>query len=158
MNEERSYEVGRRLKALRERAGRSVPQIAQETGLSAALLYDLEATDDLYDTVSLDEINRLARALGVKPSMLFNDAPSSALSRRSGRQRLPSLLLKYLAVKQLSIEQFEERVGYEVRQVLSNPGAVRDWNAACLMAVASELGLCWLEYLEDVTSTAASAG
>jgi transcriptional regulator with XRE-family HTH domain len=152
MNQDRQFHVGKRLQALRERAKKTIHQLAEETGLSIAALFDLEETDDLYDTVSIGQVKRLARALDVKPSMFFGLAPSSGNQKAIGLYQLPVLLREYLEAKRLSIDQFEDQVGYEVRHILADPGAIHDWNIACLMAVASELGLRWHDLLDSFSS------
>jgi len=152
MNQDKQFHVGKLLQALRERTGKTIQQLAEETGLSIALLFDLENTDDLYDTVSIGQVNRLAHALDVKPSMLFGVARSSGNQKVIGLYQMPILLREYLEAKRLSIDQFEDQVGYEVRHILADPGTIHDWNIACLMAVASELGLCWHDLLDSFSS------
>ncbi|MFD0064150.1 helix-turn-helix domain-containing protein [Streptomyces sp. NPDC056690] len=62
---------GRRLRALRTRAGLSQTAVAAAAGMDRSFYAEVEAA---VHSVSVDRIPALAQALGVKPADLFQDA------------------------------------------------------------------------------------
>ncbi|MFJ4617361.1 helix-turn-helix domain-containing protein [Streptomyces sp. NPDC088812] len=61
---------GRRLRALRMRAGMTQTAVAAEAGMDRSFYAEVEAA---VHSVSVDRIPALARALGVTPAELFQD-------------------------------------------------------------------------------------
>lgn len=64
---------GRRLRALRTRAGLTQTAVAASAGMDRSFYAEVEAA---IHSVSVDRIPALARALGVEPYELFQDTPS----------------------------------------------------------------------------------
>ncbi|MET9726475.1 helix-turn-helix domain-containing protein [Streptomyces zaomyceticus] len=69
----RRLAFGRRLRALRTRAGLTQAAVAAAAGMDRSFYAEVEAA---IHSVSADRIPALARALGVKPHELFQDMPS----------------------------------------------------------------------------------
>ncbi|MFI7392048.1 helix-turn-helix domain-containing protein [Streptomyces tendae] len=66
---------GRRLRALRTRAGLSQTAVAAAAGMDRSFYAEVEAA---IHSVSVDRIPALARALGVGPHELFQDPPADS--------------------------------------------------------------------------------
>ncbi|MEU9426262.1 helix-turn-helix transcriptional regulator [Streptomyces sp. NPDC048342] len=66
---------GRRLRALRIRAGKTQTAVAAEAGMDRSFYAEVEAA---VHSISVDRIPALAKALGVTASELFQDADADS--------------------------------------------------------------------------------
>ena len=130
-----------RIKALRERTGKSSNEIASLAGLSDMEYFDLEAYDDELTTVlSLAQIKRVAAALGVPTLALFSDELPS-VPRRIPYAELVALVDAHLAAG-LSREAFEDEVGWDLAAFFeSEERALSDYGVDFLQDVCSGLGI-----------------
>lgn len=136
-----------RLKALRERTGKSADEIASLAGLQYMEYFDLEFHDDELRTVpSLAQIKRLAAALEVPAAALFCDNPDVTL-RRVPYAELVSLVTAQLAAG-TSKEAFEEEIGWELDAFLeSEAHALAQYGTEFLEALCTRLGIDWIAAL-----------
>jgi transcriptional regulator with XRE-family HTH domain len=136
-----------RLKALRERTGKSADETAALAGLQYMEYFDLEFHDDELRTVpSLAQIKRLAEALQVSAAALFHDNPDATL-RRVPYAELVSLVSAQLAAG-TSKEAFEEDIGWELDVFFeSEEHALAQYGIEFLEALCSRLGIDWMAAL-----------
>ena len=115
-----------RIKALRERTGKSSHEIAAIAGLGEMEYFDLEFhADELVTVPSLAKIRRLAEALGVPTSALFCDDPNSVQGHTSYAE-LVSLVMDRLAAG-ISRKALEEEIGWDLDAFLErNKGRFRN--------------------------------
>ena len=135
------------LKQLRESSPFSPEQLAKAGELDLASYYDLETHDDeLTCNVSLDSIARLARALGVKPSVLYDGQSTETVSL----EQLASLLREHVARSGKSLDDFETDLGWGVAPALANPEAFREFNVDGLRAVCDAVNVDWYDVLDGL--------
>lgn len=137
------------IRAYRVRAGKSSGEVAQHLGLNDAWYQDLEHHDDeLAFTLTLFQAIELASVLGVRLRDLITEDPLPDQS--IPLMDLPSHINAHVARKGISIEQFEEEVGWELREFLRSPIKVAAESPLIfLQAIAEHLGINWLSIVPD---------
>src|SRR5262245_19936362 len=133
-----------RIKALRQRIGKTAEDIASLAGLGDMEYFDLEFHDDELRTVpSLAQINRLARALGVPTAALFSDEPLTPLQQTSYAQ-LVALVRAHLA-SGISREAFEDEIGWFLNDFFeSEDKALSEYGVEFLQALCPRIGIEWV--------------
>lgn len=137
-----------RIRAVRIRAGKTRAQMAESVGLNEAWYGDLEQRDEeLASTLTLFQAMALASALGVG---LRNLLPGSSATEIISLMELPDLIRARMSRDGLSIEQLEEKVGWELAQFLDSPlqGAA-ELPIAFFQAIAMYLGINWLALVPE---------
>ena len=137
------------IRNFRIRAGKSAEEIAAALGLNEAWYRDLEAYDDeLASTLTLFQASQLASLLGVRLRDLVDENTSS--EQKVGLLDLPAYIEGYLAREELSTEEFENLVGWELRGFLLSPlAAAAEMPVAFLRDLSSHLGVSLLFLLPD---------
>src|SRR5206468_7299163 len=103
--------IAETIRAHRVRAGKSAQQIASDLGINDAWYRDLETYDDEFaSTLTLFQAKHLAALLGVRLSDLLVQNEHSG--KRVGLLDLPSIVRKHIEVERLSIEEFENLIGW----------------------------------------------
>lgn len=137
---------GLRLKRAREAAGKTPEEIASLVGVSVPSYYDWECVEgDINTTGSLGELAEVCRVLGLRVATLFDDAATGEDSVPP--EELCARIRAHLDAKDMSISEFEDRVGFEVASVLVDPLQIMGWNVDCLRFVCAEIGVNWLSAL-----------
>lgn len=136
--------TAQKIRFFRVRAGKSVPQIAVDLGLNEAWYRDLESYDDeLASTLTLPQALQLASLLGVRLHELVADATPCV--PEIGLLDLPPMIAAHLAHEGLSIEELEERVGWELQEFLQSPvKAAAELPIKFLQDISGALGIDWL--------------
>jgi transcriptional regulator with XRE-family HTH domain len=135
-----------RLRKARETNGKTEAEMEKIIGPNAPTYYDLEAyEDELPMTMTLNELHRLCAFLGITIRILFEAEGKQLLSFAD----LAEVVRNYLAGRSLSIEQFEELAGWELRGLLDNPDAAWEWNVECLRDVCQTVSRDWLDVLPE---------
>lgn len=138
-----------RLKLLREKLGLSPNEMAVRLGVTSGAYYDWEDhDDDLPMTISLAELRNLSNLLGTTPLYIFT-GESAAPDRRISFEHLADLVRKHLLQHGLTLEQFEDQAGWELKEFLSEPSAALKWNPDCLRHVSEALGISWVDALPE---------
>lgn len=135
------------IRAHRVRAGKSAQQVAAELGINDAWYADLERYDEeLWSTLTLFQAKHLAELIGVQLSDLLVENEHSG--RRVGLLDLPSIIRKYIEDEQLSLEEFENLIGWEVKGFLDSPVAsAAEMPIMFLRDLANHLGISLLGLL-----------
>jgi hypothetical protein len=136
----------------RERAGISVPSLATTLGITEQACWDLmHHPGEVSLCLTLRQLLQLATTLSVSPLSLIPDAPPSARVHRT-LPELAAMIRDFCAARGLSVEQFGERAGWDVRGFLRAPdSALNDWCLDTLRHVCHALDLHWPDFLSDAT-------
>src|SRR4051812_45696393 len=132
------------IRTFRVRAGKTRAQMAKSLALNDAWYGDLEQRDEeLASTLTLFQAMELAAALGVGLPELVPGGPAPA--ERISVMELPDLIRARMSRDGLSIEQLEDRVGWDLKEFIESPlqGAT-ELPIAFLQALAAHLDISWL--------------
>ena len=135
------------LRQLRENSGRSPLELARAAGINVESYYDLEMIrGELDNAISVRSVARIARELGVNPSLLYGGTPGGVVSTND----LASLIRQHLAQSGQSLAEFEEQVGYTIGAGLAHPDKFGEFNADGLRAVTAPLNVNWFDVLDHL--------
>ena len=133
----------------RVRAGKSSSEVAAHLGLNQAWYEDLEHHDDeLASTLTLFQAIELASVLGVRLRDLWTEKapPGESIALVD----VPARIQEHVARNGISLEQFEEQVGWELRNFLESPIKVAAESPIMfLQTIAEPLGINWLSFVPD---------
>jgi transcriptional regulator with XRE-family HTH domain len=137
------------IRTCRVRAGKSPGEVAERLGLNAAWYGDLEQHDDeLASTLTLFQAMELASILEVSLRALLSEGAPSGES--VSLLDLPARINAYVAREGISIAQFEEQVGWELREFMTSPvKAAAELPIIFLQAISAPLGVDWLSLVPD---------
>lgn len=123
--------------------------MAASLGLNGAWYADLETRDDeLAATLTMFKAMELASLLGVPLHDLF-DAPAPGDAHLS-LVDLPDHIAAHAKKARMSIEQLEEKTGWDLREFLASPvQTAAELPILFFQAVAAELGMNWLILVPD---------
>jgi transcriptional regulator with XRE-family HTH domain len=118
-------------------------------GMSEMEYFDLELHDSELPMVpSLDQVRRLAAALGVTVGALLAEDGIAAPARRLEYRDLVEHAQRHLGQTGLTRGQFEERIGWTLDDFFtSEQKALEAYNVEFLKALCAGLGVSWLEAL-----------
>jgi DNA-binding XRE family transcriptional regulator len=138
-----------RIRALRIRAGKSKVDIAQSLGLNAAWYDDVEQHDDeLFASLTLFQAIQLAALLGVTLHDMLE--VRSAPDQRIPLVELPARITQHLEKVGMSVEQLEEKLGWELRGFLAAPLQIAaEFPIAFFQSLADSLGVNWLSFVPE---------
>ncbi len=131
----------KRIRTLRERSGKTAAELSQLLDLSGMEYFDLELHDDeLTMVISLEQIWRLAAALGVSThALLFGDAAAPA--RRIPYAELVERTKRHLASAGLSEAEFGDQVGWVLDDFFEGEQKMlASYNLEFLKALCAALG------------------
>jgi hypothetical protein len=141
-----------KLKQAREKKGWSIDETA--TQMSAAGItsrnnyYDIEQCGgELTSNCSLGEISRICNLLNIHPRDLFCDEILSQLTIKEVVEKIK----EYCAKNKISVNQFEDVVGWRVESCFSNPNtALEEWTLDCLKDICQELQINWQRVISSL--------
>jgi transcriptional regulator with XRE-family HTH domain len=138
-----------RIRGLRIRAGKSQADMSQLLGLNLAWYSDLEKRDDeLASTLTIFKAMELASIFGVRLHELL-DEPLVA-DERIALMELPDRLIAHAKREGISVEQLEERVGWELHEFFGSPVQLAaEFPILFFQALATALGINWLALVPD---------
>jgi hypothetical protein len=136
-----------KLRQAREKKGWTIDEAATQAAAvlteinSWADYYDIEQHDgDLTRCYSLNEVSSICKFLDIHPRDLFCAENTPPVAIESVIEKIKD----HCAQNGISIEQFEDKAGWEVHACLSNRrAALEEWNLDCLKAVCRELEMDW---------------
>jgi hypothetical protein len=142
----------------RERAGISVPSLAAAVGITESACWDLlNHPSEVSMCLTLRQLAQLASALGVAPLSLVADAPPSAQRHRMLAE-LADAVRNFCSTHHLSVDQFGEKAGWDVRRFLQAPdSALDDWCLDSLCGVCHTVDLHWPDFVPDATPSSNQA-
>ena len=137
------------IRAYRIRAGKSQADFAKSLDLDIAWYADLESRDDeLAATLTIFKAMELASILGVKLHELLDVPPVTG--KGITLIELPDHILAYARHADMSVEQLEKQIGWELRNFIAHPiqGAT-ELPIQFFQAVATLLEINWLLLVPD---------
>ena len=137
------------IRALRIRAGKSQAEIARRLELNMAWYADLEIRDDeLASTLTIFKAMELASMLGVPLHELL-DLPAIA-GPHIAFVDLPGRIAAHAAQAGMSIEQLEQKTGWELREFIAAPvQSAAELPILFFQAIAALLGISWLALVPE---------
>ncbi len=140
-----------RLRDARERSGKSVVEMAALLDLSRESYNDLEVYDEeIIYTLSLQELITLSKALGIDLVEFFSNGASKPEESVS-LDALAGKINEYIAAHNLTVAEFEEAVGWELANCLTEPSQFMNFNVDGLMDVSRPLGIDWRAVLKALS-------
>jgi len=142
-------ETAARIRAYRIRAGKSQADIAKTLDINIAWYADLESRDgELAATLTLFKAMELASILGVPLHELLDEPPYAG--EPIALMELPEHILTYAKQTGISVEQLEERTGWDLREFLASPlQAAAELPLEFFQAIAAQLGINWLALIPN---------
>jgi len=144
-------EYGRLLREARERSGKTIEEMASLLGISWESYNDLETYDDeIILVISLEQLVTLSHALGIDLVEFFsNGAPKPAES--VSLEALAESINEYLTANKLTVAEFEDAVGWEVANCLTDPSQFLNFNLDGLKDVTKPLSVDWRAVLAHLS-------
>jgi len=140
-----------RLRVAREAAGLTRDDVVRLGSLNPSAYFDLEAHDDeLSMGVSVSEVVRVCRALHLDPRALFDGSVSAAAL--PSFDSLAQTIREYLGVNRVSLQEFENVVGWKVGESVADPTKFSEFNLDGLSAVCEAVGVDWRGLLVSETN------
>jgi len=140
---------GKRLRAAREKSGKSAEEIAQSVGISVPAYYDLETFDDeLTTSLPIQDVALLFKLLGIQPANFFHTAP---VPDPMTVDVFVEKIVEYLKTRQMSVEIFEDLVGWDIEPLLNEPEKILSYDIDALREISSEVGIEWLSLLQAIS-------
>jgi hypothetical protein len=97
-------------------------------------------------SISIGQLRLLCRSLDISPSALFRAEEDIVASPEEFVVRLAT----HLERTGQSARDFSNAIGWDVEQLLSNPGQVAHLNGDGLKAICEAIGLDWLPTLDEM--------
>jgi transcriptional regulator with XRE-family HTH domain len=139
-----------RLTAARERAGLEIGDVADRAGLPFAHYRDLEMfDDDVWNTVSLAELQKLGRIVGVRPLAILEGEGAPLPARRMTFTEFSAAVGAAVRASGSSVDAWGEEAGWDVAPLLEDPEQVWSLNADGLRDIADAAGVDWRSVLPD---------
>jgi len=144
-------EYGRLLREARERSGKTIEEMASLLGISWESYNDLETYDDeIILVISLEQLVTLSHELCIDLIEFFsNGAPKPAES--VSLEALAESINEYLTANKLTVAEFEDAVGWEVANCLTDPSQFLNFNLDGLKDVTKPLSVDWRAVLAHLS-------
>ena len=122
-------------------------------GLNPAWYSDLEKRDDeLTSTLTIFKAMELASILGVTLHELLDEPPVA--DERIALMELPERILAHAKREGISVEQLEERVGWDLHEFIGSPVQLAaELPILFFQALGATLGINWLRLVPDENET-----
>ena len=135
-----------RIRALREQSSKSVQEMATLLGVTISSWLDLEQHDDEVATcISLRQVYLLSSAFAVSPRTLLSPDPSgNSIGSEISLKETASLAERHMRENHLTLEQFEDDVGWYLAGFFANPESALDEPAMFLQDLCAPIGVHWL--------------
>ena len=146
ISDENGRSYNDRLKDLRIRTGKTQQDVCDLLVMDLHHYEELETySSELTEVASIYEISRIARVLGVPSRAIFSDTVVTGEPISLGELSLK--IKNHLNTNRVSMEEFENQVGYEIGTSIDNSSKMLDWSLDCLRFVCVEIGVDWLNAL-----------
>ena len=131
-----------RFREARERRGLSPDEVAAQSGVSDAGIWDIEACEgDLTCCYSPRDVRRFCQVLGIAPAELFGE-PISEPAISAGE--LVRLIHEECRSRSITLEQFEDVVGWRLSACIEPPDKLLgDMTVDGLQWLCRELHIDW---------------
>jgi transcriptional regulator with XRE-family HTH domain len=136
----------KQINMLRERSGRTMEEMASLLGMSYMEYFDLELHDDeLYTVPSLRQVGLMCKAFGISPVELvaFERKPET-LPQHISFSNLMIKIKGHIALHSLTLEEFENEVGWNLVVHVQDPENIWDEPIEFLQDVCAPMGIDWI--------------
>ena len=130
-----------RFREFRERVGLSHEEAARQMGISTPSVWDIESVEHELYCYSSAEVRRFCQVLGIRPGELLGveteEPPVSAVE-------LVSLIQQQCHSRGITLEQFEEAVGWRLSACMEPPERLLEgMSIDGVQRLCRELGINW---------------
>ena len=139
MNE---LDIASRLKAAREKCGKTPNQIIASVGNSFNSYYDLESGKDWFNAITLRNIYLISQAVALTPGELLlgrPNEPAGCITFEALRDRL----VDWLRERNVTLKDLETRAGCELTSFIKDPASAGAWNLDRLCSVCEVISVDW---------------
>ena len=139
-----SQGIAGEIKRRREALDLAVSDVAAAVGLSSDQYEDLETDDDeVFMAVTINQVLRLGDLLGVRIHELVGRGEFEH-DEGIGIREFLAIVRRHMASRNESIDEFSERVGWDVAAALADPDvAGAEWNLDCLRDISAGVSVDW---------------
>jgi len=137
------------IRTVRIRAGKTRAEVAAHLALNLAWYDDLEQRDgELAETLTLFQGVALAELFGLRLADLLGE--TAPAGERIALPDLPERIRAHLAAAGISLDQFEQQLGWELEPFLEAPVQLAtELPITFFQALAGALGIHWLLLVPD---------
>jgi len=136
-----------RLKKIREARGSDAHELAKKLKIGSPWYFDLESDRSSWASeISISALRQLARELDVSPGVLLREDDVAVL----GPEAFVSHITDHLIATNMSASEVSEKIGWDISRLIADPTQVGKLNIDGLRAICGELGLDWLQVLEEM--------
>jgi transcriptional regulator with XRE-family HTH domain len=140
--------IAARIRIAREQSGLSWAAVAEHLGETPSNVQDPELYDDeLCSVMSVGAIGRLAEKLGLTVDELLFGIPSEPSAPRISFSDIAAGLSRLLESEKVSAEELSDRIGWDIRRVLTEPDLMGEYPLDCLRRVCRTIGIDWVSAL-----------
>jgi hypothetical protein len=138
------------LERAREAVNKTMREAAAAAGISLPCDCDLEDHDDeITMCIDLDKLRDVCRVVSRNTTDLFPDDARRLDGQKLAFTDITRALEAYLMEQRMSLDEFEDKVGWNLHEFLANPELGWKWNIDCLRDVCGPLGIDWIKALPN---------
>jgi transcriptional regulator with XRE-family HTH domain len=143
-----------RIRRARLAVNQSDTAVAQKANMSLHSYWDLEHYDDeAFTAVSLRTLVRVCVVLGIEPTGALIGDEFKKHEQTTSFASIAGRLGNLLKQDHVSADEFGERIGWDVRDIITDPNAIWDYNVDALYDICKALGLDWVSAIPDRSAT-----
>lgn len=141
------------IRAARVRAGMEPEDVARAVGLNKPWYYDVEGSDDeVTGNISMATLIAVARMLGTTAVELLDGPGAVGGAAKRSSSDLVALARARIAAERLTVDEYGDRVGWDMAPVLTNPEHVWQYPFVMLRSLCEDLGVEWKEFVDGAAS------
>lgn len=137
----------KRLKGLREKAGKTEKEMAEIIGIPLVSYNTLELyNDEIIDSLSLRQVKELAQTCGVssRTLLLEGESDQNYIGCKTFTE-LAEKIKQHLSQHNLTIEKFADETDWYLEDFIKKPELALDRPATFLIDLCKPIGLNWLD-------------
>lgn len=137
------------LKMYREKSGKTIKELADLLAISFESYRDLELHDDeILTAISFDQLSRLAESLNMSLRELFSGSSPAHVPPVSFSE-LADLIKRHILVHNMTVNEFENRTGWEIEKQLRQPQEFSRYNLRAFIDIGNEIAVDWVSLLPN---------
>lgn len=137
------------IRLARLRTGLEPEDVARAVGLNVPWYRDVEGDDDeVTGNISLGTLMAIARTLNTTTVELLEGPGTLGGAAERSELELGDLARARIAAGGLTIEQYSERIGWDMAPVLASPEHLRRYPIVMLQALCHDLGVDWKDFVD----------
>lgn len=138
-----------KIKYLREKSCKTEDEVCKELNISSMSLFDLEThQDELLWSLSLSQINMLARLLNVSSLQLFIEDDNNIQIDQLEYNEIVKVIEQFCEVNKQSIEELENEVGWSFDALFESQEKYLDsYDVSFLIDLANKININWLSLI-----------